>query len=73
VFGMLDWKEFRWRFEFGEIRVDRVEVEVDPGQSGLIDNVGADEEVFRVFDSAFDESGYGVVFKEELVRSRTLG
>lgn len=73
VFGMLDWKKFGWRFEFGEIRVDRVEVEVDPGQSGLIDNVGADEEVFRVFDSAFDESGYGVVFEEELVRSRTLG
>ena len=48
-------------------------MEVDPGQSGLIDNVGADEEVFWVFDSAFDESGYGVVFEEELVRSRTLG
>jgi hypothetical protein len=53
--------------------VDCVEVEVDPGQSGLIDNVGADKEVFWVFDSAFDESGYGVVFEEELVRSRTLG
>jgi hypothetical protein len=71
VFGMRDWKEFRWRFEFREIRVDCVEVEVDPGQSGLIDNVGADEEIFWVLNSAFDQSGYGVVFDEELVRSRT--
>jgi hypothetical protein len=53
--------------------VDRVEVEVNPGQSGLIDNVGADEEVFWVFDPAFDKSGYGVVFEKELVRSRTRG
>ena len=67
---MRDWKEFGWRFEFGEIRVDCVEVEVDPGQSGLIDNVGADEEIFWVLNSAFDQSGYGVVFDEELVRSR---
>jgi hypothetical protein len=70
---MRDWKEVGRRFKFGKIRVDRVEVEVDPGQSGLIDNICADEEVFWVFDSAFDESGYGVVFEEELVRSRTLG
>jgi hypothetical protein len=71
VFGMRDWKKLGRRFEFGEIGVDRVEVEVDPGQSGLIDNVGADEEIFWVFNSAFDESGYGVIFDEELVRSRT--
>ena len=31
VFGMRDWKEFGWRFEFGEIGVDGVEVEVNPG------------------------------------------
>ena len=70
---MRDGNEVPWRLEFGKVGMDGVEVEVYPRQGGLIGNVGADEEIFWVFESAFDEGSYGMVFEEELHRRKVAG
>jgi hypothetical protein len=66
-------QEIRWRLELGEVGMDGIEVEVHPSEGWLVHDVGADEEIFGVFESAFDEGGNGVVLEEELERKGVLG
>jgi hypothetical protein len=73
VFWMRDRQEIRRRLEFGEVGVDGIEVEMHPSEGWLVHDIGADEEIFRMFNSAFDEGGYRVVFEEKLDWKRVLG
>ena len=52
--------------EFGEVRADGAEVVVHPGEGGVVDAVGGDEEVFRVVALGADELGDGGVVDEDL-------
>lgn len=68
VLRMRGRQEVGGRLEFGEVRMDGVEVEVNPSKGGLVHHIGANEQVFRVFNSALDEGANGVVLEEELER-----
>lgn len=65
-------QEVRGRLEFGEVRMDGVEVEVNPSKGGLVYYVCANEQVFRVFNAALDEGGNGMVLEEQLERKGVL-
>ena len=68
VLRMRGRQEVGGRLEFGEVWTDGVEVEVNPSKGGLVHYIGANEQVFRVFNSALDEGTDGVVLEEELER-----
>jgi hypothetical protein len=61
-------QEVGGRLEFGKVRVDGVEVEVNPSKGRLVHHVGANEQVFRVLNSALDKGGNGMVLEKELER-----
>ena len=56
------------RLEFGKVRVDGVEVKVNPRKGRLVHHVGANEQVFRVLNPALDQGGNGMVLEKELER-----